>query len=81
MSSVQNDVPITIQEAMCFWDKSKKQVYWAIWREQVKARQSVCSENWILSYNSCVDLWGAPSMTDLAVSVLEDWHGNKNIRD
>lgn len=73
---VGKDMPITIQEAMLFWSKSKKQVYWALWREQIKARQSCCSENWIISFNSCVRAWGAPTAPAIAAQELVDWNGD-----
>lgn len=68
-----SDVPIAVQEAMLFFGKTKKQVYWAIDKGKIKARQSCCSENWILSLDSCIALWGKPSM-DLVTEIQEDWH-------
>lgn len=78
-NTVVATLPITIQEAMCFWGKTKKQVYWAIWREEIKARQSVCSENWILDFASCAAKWGTPVMLDLSAEVLEDWNNGTKI--
>lgn len=76
MSSAQNDLPISIQEVELFWSKSKKAVWWAIQRDIIKARQSVASQVWMVSYNSCVEAWGQPLASNIVAPILEDWNGN-----
>ena len=68
-----SDVPISPQEAELLFGKSKKAVWWAVQRDQVKARQSVCSQNWMLSLNSCIRAWGEPVMSDLVEEIRRDY--------
>lgn len=67
------DVPISKKEAQLLFGKSKKQVEWAVWRDQVAARQSVNSENWMLSLNSCIAFWGQPVMENLVDDIRQEW--------
>jgi hypothetical protein len=67
--------PITIKEASRLWDKTKRQVLWAVWRDTVKARQCSFSDSWILDFNSCQSLWGVPADEKLVAELREDWHG------
>lgn len=71
------DVPISIQEAQLLFGKSKKTVYWAIWRDEIRARKSVNSKNWMLSLASCIALWGQPIMTNLIEDIRDEW-ANQN---
>ena len=66
--------PITIKEACKIFGKSKRQVQWAIWRDNIKARQCLLSSSWILDYNSCVEFWGNPLESALVAEVRMDWH-------
>lgn len=81
MSFAQNDdVPISKQEAQLLFNKSKKVVEYAVWKDKVRARQSVNSENWMLSLNSCIALWGEPVMQNLVNDIREGWeHGGENL--
>jgi len=77
MSEKILDVPISIQEAILLFDKSKKTVYWAIWRDSIRARKSVNSKNWMLSLASCIALWGQPIMQNLMVDIVSEWENDE----
>ncbi len=74
------DVPISPQEAMLLFSKSNKTVWYAIYRDKVLARQSVNSQNWMISLNSCIALWGQPVAENLVADIRQEWEdGRKNL--
>lgn len=69
------DFSIAHKEAELLFGKSKKQVEWAILREKIKARQALNTNQWFISYQSCVALWGQPVATNLVKEITEGYHG------
>lgn len=67
--------PISIKEAQNIWGKTKRQVLWAVWRDNIKARQCFFSKSWLLDYNSCAAFFGEPIDQKLVDDIRMDWHG------
>lgn len=66
----KNDVWIFIQEAEAIFCKPRGSVDFAIWKDKVRARQSLVGATWMLEYNSCVEHWGKPKNLALAEQVI-----------
>lgn len=64
---------LTLPEVALLWGVSRRQVDYAIWRDELSARMSLTGGSWLVSYDSCVSLWGKPSKTvDMAISEVEN---------
>jgi len=59
-------------EVCLLWGFAKRTVEYAIWRDNIKARQSVASRQWMVEYNSCVAYWGEPSNKQVIEEILHD---------
>lgn len=68
------DFCITIGEARLLWGLTKRKVEWAIWRDEIKARQARGGATWLLSYDSCCAAWGKPRDEDMAIAIKVDWN-------
>lgn len=68
--TVDDDFTITLGEACLLWGLTKRKVEWAVWRYQVKARQSVVGHAWLISYRSCVTLWGQPTADVILAEIV-----------
>jgi len=65
---------ITIIEASFIFGKTRYQVEFAIWRDDIKARQAYGSRQWILDYASCVRFFGQPLNNQLVEQIRMDWN-------
>lgn len=72
---ITKDFSINPPEAMLLWNKSKRQVMWAIYRDHIRARQGLNNDAWFISFQSCVSLWGYPTATNLLDEIEAGYHG------
>lgn len=52
---------ITLQEACILWNKTPRQLHWAINRDQVVSRKSITSGTWLVTYSSLLSHFGEPA--------------------
>lgn len=71
---MNDDFCITVKEARLLWGFTKRKIEWAIWRDDIHARQSMGGNIWLISYDSCVLAWGKPCNEALAEQIKVEWN-------
>ena len=51
---------VTLREACRMWDKSPRQIMWAIDKDYVVSRKSITGGSWLITYDSLVKHFGEP---------------------
>lgn len=69
------DFSIGHGEAQLLFGKSKKQVEWAIDRGKLRWRQALNTNQYFISFRSCVELWGEPVASNLIDEITREYHG------
>lgn len=67
---------LTIGEVQAVWGLARRSVDYAIWRDNIKARQSKVGATWLITADSCAEYWGRPKNEDLMMRILEDVREN-----
>lgn len=64
-----------IEEVCEIFAKGRSTVNYAIWRDNVKARQASVGKGWLVEYESCVLFWGAPVALHLVEKIRIETNG------
>lgn len=54
---------LTVKEVEHLFGVSRRQIQWAIWRDQIEARLTLNNGVWLIALSSCIKMWGKPSRT------------------
>lgn len=71
-TNVQTQIWILVPEALAIFGKASGSMSFAIWKDRIKARQSVVGATWLVEYHSCVAFWGQPKRPDLIALIIGD---------
>lgn len=68
------EIWLLIPEVLIIWGLARRSVDYAIWRDNIKARQSRAGATWLCTASSCQAFWGEPKNPELLKEIIADVH-------